>query len=73
MTENAFNCQKQKFILYQIIKNITLMHMNGNKCFKFHSVKLGKMLRGLANEHVKNLHKSPIGYLHDFSVLFSIL
>lgn len=71
--KTATNCQKSKPVVYQIIKNIALVYMNGNECFKLLPVKLGKIMCSLANQHIQNIQKSPIGHLHDFFILFSIL
>lgn len=54
--------------LYQVIKDVSLMHMNGNKCFIFHSFHFCQVMCCLFNQTVQHVKESLICSGHNFLV-----
>ena len=62
-----------KELTYQIVKDVSLVKVNGDKCFILDSVYLVQFLRRHFNERVQNVKKVLISSTHDFLVCASIL
>lgn len=59
--------------LYQVIKDVSLMHMNGNKCFIFHSFHFCQVMCCLFNQAVQHVKESLICSGHNFLVASCML
>ena len=65
-TADNQNCE---FSTHQIIKDISLMDVNGNKGFKLGPLNLGQVARSLINQQVQQFQESLISLRHHLPVI----
>ena len=53
---------------YHVLKDILLMHMNGDERLKLGPLDLGELLRGAVDEHAEQLAELLARVLHDLLV-----
>ena len=57
---------------HQVIKDVTLVHVDGDERLKLGSLHLGQLFRGLGDESVEQLQEGIIGGRHDLAVVLGM-
>lgn len=57
---------------HQIVKNVSLMDMDGDESLKLHTLNLGQVLQGLVDQTIQHLQESLVSGGHDLLVGTSV-
>ena len=60
-------------MIHQLIKDVPLMNMDGDECFKLGSLHFGQVPGGLSNQLIQKFQERLVGGHHDFAIKLGIL
>ena len=59
-------------ITHQVVKDVSLMHVNGDECFKLRSFNFCEFFCSLFDQHIQQFQERCVGLLHHLLVILSV-